>query len=546
MRPHLPSKFRAWLMTLVWLLPAVGCSPPDRWSVLQVDFQRRLAEDAFQPADILDEYQPRLTRPPAFEPEICQGTIDLSVEQVAMLALQSNQELRVRRLNPLITGTFEQIERGVFDPELFGEFEYFREKANEVSRSTREQFRVKGDETTAVAGVRQQLPTGTEVEAQVSQERTISNRAPEQQTARVGLTVTQSLLRGLGPAVNLASVRQAELDTVAGVYELRGFVEALLADAEIAYWNYILAKEEIAIFERSLAVAKQQRDEVELRIEVGVLPEIEAAAARAEYALREQALIDARSVLEERRLRLLRLVSPDAEGRLDLRINARSEPRIEPEPITDLADRLRLSEQSRPDLNEARVRLRQNRLETVVTRNGLLPRLELFIDLGRTGYADTFSDSFRRLDEGTYDFTAGIRLSHYLGNRAAKARELAARVSRRQAALAVENLRQIVRLDVRLAVNEVERARQQIPAARITRTLQEETLNAEKERFDVGASTALLVAQAQRDLLAARITEIEAVVHYRIALVGLYLAEGSLLDRRGVRLEAEAIPVAGR
>ena len=533
-------------MTLVWLLPAVGCSPPDRWSVLQVDFQRRLAEDAFQPADILDEYQPRLTRPPAFEPEISQGTIDLSVEQVAMLALQSNQELRVRRLNPLITGTFEQIERGVFDPELFAEFEYFREKANEVSRSTREQFRVKGDETTAVAGVRQQLPTGTEVEAQVSQERTISNRAPEQQTARVGLTVTQSLLRGLGPAVNLASVRQAELDTVAGVYELRGFVEALLADAEIAYWNYILAKEEIAIFERSLAVAKQQRDEVELRIEVGVLPEIEAAAARAEYALREQALIDARSVLEERRLRLLRLVSPDAEGRLDLRINARSEPRIEPEPITDLADRLRLSEQSRPDLNEARVRLRQNRLETVVTRNGLLPRLELFIDLGRTGYADTFSDSFRRLDEGTYDFTAGIRLSHYLGNRAAKARELAARVSRRQAALAVENLRQIVRLDVRLAVNEVERARQQIPAARITRTLQEETLNAEKERFDVGASTALLVAQAQRDLLAARITEIEAVVHYRIALVGLYLAEGSLLDRRGVRLEAEAIPVAGR
>jgi outer membrane protein TolC len=119
------------------------------------------------------------------------------------------------------------------------------------------------------------------------------------------LSVTQALLRGFGPAVNLVSVRQAELDTVASLYELRGFSEALLADTEIAYWNYVLAGLEIEIFERSLAVARQQRDEVELRIEVGILPEVEAAAARAEVSSQEQALINARSLLEENRLRLL-------------------------------------------------------------------------------------------------------------------------------------------------------------------------------------------------------------------------------------------------
>jgi outer membrane protein len=32
----------------------------------------------------------------------------------------------------------------------------------------------------------------------------------------------------------------------------------------------------------------------------------------------------------------------------------------------------------------------QQRLETVVTRNGLLPRLDFFITLGKTGYADSF------------------------------------------------------------------------------------------------------------------------------------------------------------
>jgi hypothetical protein len=52
----------------------------------------------------------------------------------------------------------------------------------------------------------------------------------------------------------------------------------------------------------------------------------------------------------------------------------------------------------------------------------------------------------------------------------------------------------------------------------------------------VGFSTALLVAQAQRDLLLSQIEEVRSIINYRIALVGLYLAEGSLLERRGIQI----------
>jgi hypothetical protein len=128
------------------------------------------------------------------------------------------------------------------------------------------------------------------------------------------------------------------------------------------------------------------------------------------------------------------------------------------------------------------------------------------------------------------------RKRNYLGNRADRGLDLAARVSRRQAAAAIANLEQLIELDVWLAINEFERARQQIAATQATHYLQEETLKAEKERFDVGAGTALLVAQAQRDLLLSAIDEIEAVINCRRALVKLYVAEGSLLERRGVRL----------
>jgi outer membrane protein len=529
------------LVLLMTVLPAAllsGCVSPDHWAVFKDVPRYDSPGEAVRPVEEPELFHPRKAETPLFMFP-AEGPVDISVEQVTMLVLGNNRDLRVNQLNPLIAGTFEQIERGVFDPELFADLEYTEERANETSRSTATEFSVAAKDTTASSGIRQKLPTGTTVEATVGQARSISNRSPEQQTARLGLSITQSLLQGFGPAVNLVSVRQAELGTAASRYELRGFTEALLAGAEIAYWNYILAKKEIEIFESSLAVAKQQRDEVELRIEVGILPEVEAAAARAEVARREQALIDARSLLEERRIRLLRLISPDPDGRLDRTVNAVSEPAIVPEPITDLDDRVLLAEQSRPDLNEARLRLDQDRLETIATRNGVLPRLDLFIALGETGYSDTFSDSFRELDGKTYDFTVGIRLSHFLGNRAAEARDRAARATWSQAFNAVENLRQIVRLDVRLAVNEVERARKQISATKVSRVLQEETLKAEKERFDVGSSTALQVAQAQRDLLASRISEVEAVVGYRVALIGLYRAEGSLMERRGVSIAGE-------
>jgi len=467
---------------------------------------------------------------------VSQGRISLSVEEAIVYALRNNRDLRVEKLNPVIAGTFEQIERGVYDPELFAEFAYDEEQALETSRATGEQFPTEGSDTYSVAGVRQRFPTGTQIEGTVEHERSLSNRAPDQQIARVGLSVTQSLLRGFGPAVNLVGVRQAELETLASIYELRGFTEALLAQTETAYWNYVLTEQEIGIFEQSLAVARQQRDEIEQRIAVGLLPEIEAAAARAEVARHEQALINARSLMEARRLRLVRLIDPGADKGLDLGICATSASKIDPVPVTDLVDRLELADRSRPDLGEARLRLKQNQLETIVTRNGLLPRLDFFIALGQTGFADEFSESFRELDGDTYDFGAGVRFSHFLGNRAAEAYDLSARASRRQASEAVANYRQLVRLDVRLAVNEVERTRQQIGASTVTRVLQEQTLQSEQERFEVGSGTALQVAQARRDLLVARIAEVGSVIHYRIALVELYRAEGSLLERRGVRL----------
>jgi outer membrane protein TolC len=531
-------KFILFLIYPVILTGIGGCITPDRWPVFTPEDSRLAGDNQFSGIDSVNQLQTRfeiMPELPTLPEKSTEKILDLSVEQAVMLALKNNQELKVEQFNPVIKGSFEDIERGIYDPELFGEVEYFKEKSSETARSTGTRFDVEGSDTTYQAGIRQFLPSGTNLEMTVGQNRSVSNRTPEQQVSRIGLSLVQSLLKGFGPGVNLAGVRQAELDTIASVHQLRGFTEALLAKAETAYWKYVLAKKEIDIFEQSLALAQKQRDEVEERITVGLYPEIEAAATRAEVALRKQALINARSLALDNRFKLLRLIYPKGMG-LDCPLNATSELQVTPRYITNIRERLQLALKSRPDLEETRLLIHQNRLETMVTRNGLLPRLDLFIALGYSGYADSFSKSFHELDSDTYDFEVGFRLNHFLGNRAAKARDHAAKASVRQESAALSNLEQMVCIDVRLAVNEVERARQQITASTATRQLQEETLRAEQDRFAVGAGTSLLVAQAQRDLLASQISEVEAIVNYRIALTELYLAEGSLLERRGIRL----------
>jgi outer membrane protein TolC len=188
----------------------------------------------------------------------------------------------------------------------------------------------------------------------------------------------------------------------------------------------------------------------------------------------------------------------------------------------------------RPDLNQARLLIRRGELDVVRTRNGLLPRLDAFITYGKTGYARTFSDATDELDERSYDVEAGLVFEFPPSNRAAKARHSRAVITKQQSIKALENLIQLAQVDVRTAYIEVDRTHEQITATAATRASQEEKLRVETEKFRVGKSTSLLVAQAQRDLVVSQIGEILSIANYFKSLVSLYRLEGSLLHRRGI------------
>jgi outer membrane protein len=503
-----------------------------------VSLERSMEEDYIGPrpvAEVLGKTDEVVAAPkisveaPTIKPE---GPIAVTVQNAILLCLEHNRALKVEKFNPAIRRTGEDEERAAFDPILTGGYSRDREKSEIPSRPNRESL---SNEITAGLGISEYLPTGTDVSLDLSTEQSWSNLYTDDlHESRIGVSITQALLRGAGVGYNLAGIRQARLDTRSSQFELRGFVETLVAQVEETYWDYALTQRQIEIFLESLKLAERQKRETEEMIRIGSLAESELTAAEAEIALRREGLINARSNLGKTRLQLLRLLNPPDTNLWGRDIVLLHEPRIPDVTLDDVESHVDVALLMRPDLNQARLQVQRGDLEIVKTKNGLLPKMDFFINLGKTGYAGSFNNSVSDIDGDSYDTLVGVSLEFPLVNREARARYRKSLLSRDQAEEAVMNLAQLVQVDVRSAYIEVTRAKEQISATAATRALQEEKARIEAEKFRVGKSTTLLVAQAQRDLLSSRITEIETITNYLKALIELYRLEGSLLERRGI------------
>ncbi len=458
------------------------------------------------------------------------GPLDISVEEAIVLSLENNRTFQVELLSPQIRRTFEMEQRAAFDPTLSAEYSISEDHVEWESEATGETTLSNIKQTDAEVKISEFLPTGTELEVELSTDVTDSNSSTAQNSTRGGITITQALLRGLGPKANLANLRQARLDTLVSQYELRGFAESLVAEVEKTCWDYVLAKRRIAIFAESLKLAEDQLLETRERIKIGKLAGVELYAAQAQVALHREALINARSSLALTRLQLHRLLNQQ----WNREISVTDEPIVPDVKLDDVTEHVRVALRWRPELNQARLAVKRGDLEIAKTKNGLLPVMNLFITMGKTGYADSFGGSADDLDGESYDIAGGVTFQYPISSRAARARHKRSTLSRQQSEEALVNLIQLIEVDVRSAFIEINRAREQVTATAATRKLQEESLRAETEKFRVGKSTTLLVAQAQRDLVSSQIGEIEAITTYLKALIELYRLEGSLLERRGI------------
>jgi outer membrane protein len=249
--------------------------------------------------------------------------LSLTVRSAVLMGLESNPGLRVQRLQPRITRTQEESERSAFDPmftsSLNGDWSW--DKSNTST--------ARSNAGSLSAGISQTLPSGTALDASLGGELAHAGGDTDSSgaTGTWDISVTQSLLRGRGPEANLARLEQARLDTKISEFELRGVAETLVSQTEQAYWDFVLAKRSMEVYEKSLELADKQVEEVKERIRVGMLAATELAAAEAESASRREQLITARGTLAKRRLAIIRLLNPSADGSACAKLNSRTAPR---------------------------------------------------------------------------------------------------------------------------------------------------------------------------------------------------------------------------
>lgn len=470
----------------------------------------------------------------------------ISLKDAILMGVDRNRDLRVERLNPSIKKEMETVPEARFDTTLEAGVDYsrrtsasgsslqdavdgtYRPELNSIERETLE----------GRGGVYRLRPDGTRlgVDARAGRD-DVEGWAAEVHSAEIGLSLSRPLLEGAGREPNLALIRQARIDTTLSREELRGFAESLVATIEQTYWDYSLALRRVDIVEESARLAEQQLFETRQRIEVGALAETELAAARAEVALRREDSINARANLDSLRLRLLRLLNPPLEDFWRTRIEITEFPEFPESAVGEVSEYVAQALEKRPDLRQARLALRRGELDVVQTRNGVLPRLDFFVRLGLGAYDMSLDQAARgALEAEDFNVTAGLSFDWAVGRRADRARYRADVLKTDQARAAILNLEQRIEMEVRTAYIEAERARDQLDATAATREVQEEKLRAETEKFGVGRSTSLFVAQAQTDLMTARIAEVAAVVNALKARVELYRLAGTLLEKHALAL----------
>ena len=123
-------------------------------------------------------------------------------------------------------------------------------------------------------------------------------------------------------------------------------------------------------------------------------------------------------------------------------------------------------------------------------------------------------------------------------NRIAEADLARDELQTKQAQIRVAQLQNQARLEVEDALIAIRRARASYDAAVQALKFQQESLEAEQAKFEVGASTAFFVIQYESLLAQAKSTEVAAKSSYVKARAALQRATGSIVGDNNISIDA--------
>ena len=373
------------------------------------------------------------------------------------------------------------------------------------------------------------------------------------------LQVTQNLLQGFGAAVNGRNIRVQKNNLKVSTLQFKEQVITTVSAALNLYWDLVSFDEDVRARQQGVVTAQQLLDDNKRQVEIGALAGIEVTRAEAQLYSSQQDFVIAQTNLLQQETVLKNALTRNgiaAAGLTNVHIvpldritiPAADEIRPVPELVTEgLANR--------PEMAQARINIDSNELNLVGIKNSLKPTLQAFAEVtnnGLTGqltaigaatpgvpylsggYGNLLEEIARR---NFPSYSAGFSLNIPLRNRAAQSDYVTSLLELRQNQLNLHKNENQVRVDVENAVIGLRQARARYEAAEKSRVLQEQTLDDDRRKFQLGAATAFQVVQDQRDLANAQSAEVQALANYTHQRIAMDQALGTTLEVNHVVLD---------
>ena len=395
---------------------------------------------------------------------------------------------------------------------------------------------------------------------------------------------SQALLNGFGRFVNQRYYEVALITSKAVGYAFRQSLITDISGVENDYWELVYARGEVEVQQRAVDLAQRLYEDNQRQVQVGTLAPIEIVRAEAQLATAQQNLIAAQTYQLQQQSLLMSVIARDpiAQELRDVEIIPLDT--VQPPPLIEnlaLVDAINEALQKRPDVLQAKTTIEGDNINVRTSRNALLPSLSLSgfvtsVGLGgntknrttattagqavvgangtpvvitgangesipiflpsttttvtginEAGFGAANSSLFRFQNP---EYQAQLALTIPIRNRVAQADNARAILAERQDQARLQQVVNGVAVDVQTTQIALQQDRAAVIAAQKARTLQEQTLQAEQTKLQLGASTIFLVVTAQQQLSAAAGVEVRATTNLLKAQVEFERAMGRTLD----------------
>jgi len=353
--------------------------------------------------------------------------------------------------------------------------------------------------------------------------------------SNLSATVRQKLLDGFGVAVNRADLDVAELEAAATRGEVTQAVAGIRFSVAEAYWNLVLAREELAVLERQresarIALAASQRRERE-----GLDSGLDVLRARSTLTARDRDIVQQQLQVERASDALLRTIHPDLLSGYALipGYSLSVEPRealggdFSAVVVPSIHGQLQIALGARKDLQSAVRRLEAAGIRVKQRDNATLPDLDLELSAELQGFGSSYGrsvDQVTGLDGRT--LRGGLIFEIPIGDSNAKAGTMQSKAELERAMIQLRDAETTVVTEVVDAVREIAAGNRVVAAAIEARDLARQEYQAATFRRSLDRSTSFEVKEAEAEQTARERDVLKARVDLELARLRLLRATG--------------------